>query len=144
MNSMKYLVLCLFLAACGGGGDSPPVAPVVPLAQVQTDFPTKSAAGSLRWEADGTTYSVIVAKNNWAAWVSVLSAPSVTQDGVLDMTNAETLLDDSLDQHTPANNDAAVRAYLARYVVPKLDAWIKANPTKIGPTRPVGSDPPSR
>lgn len=122
-------------SAPSGGASSPVVTPIeaVPLARVKTIPPTATIyPGDLRWSAQGITYVAAVVTAADVAWVAVYSVPTVSATGAAGTQVAafEVSLDDGLDSRGVLPTDESVRAYLQARIVPKLDAWMKANSSR--------------
>lgn len=122
-------------SAPSGGASSPGTTPIeaVPLARVKTIPPTATIyPGDLRWSAQGITYVAAVVTAADVAWVAVYSVPTVSATGAAGTQVAafEVSLDDGLDSRGVLPTDESVRAYLQTRIVPKLDAWLKANSSR--------------
>lgn len=107
-----------------------PPAQTIPLAVVHQLPPAVTiTAGDLRWSAQGVTYMVGIATNGDASWVAVWSVASSSSTGMAGapVSGVEVMLDSGFDLRGVQPDDAAIRAYLAAYVVPKLNTWMTAN-----------------
>lgn len=100
----------------------------VPLGTVVQSFPMTAKSGQTLWRAGGMTYTLVIGDVGSIQWVAIYSAPVAS--GYPQMATVEAMLDTALDLHTPAKDDAALRAYLQTYVVPKADAWMRANSSR--------------
>lgn len=77
------------------------------------------------------TYAVQIHDYGFAAGVALLSCSQVECFGQAQSWTFEVWLDNSLDLHPIFTaDDATLKAYLTKYIVPKLDAWIQANPSR--------------
>ena len=78
------------------------------------------------------TYMVGMATNGDAYWVAVWSVSSTSSAGMAgsQVAGVEAMLDGGFDLRGVQPDDASIRAYLAAYVVPKLNAWMAANSSR--------------
>ena len=88
-----------------------------------TDY--ANTEGNLVWTSSGIKYQVRVGLAFDAAFVGLTSTSNPAAQSPA--WQGEALLDDDLELHWPAGDDAAIRAYLAAYVLPELNTWLAAN-----------------
>lgn len=111
------------------GASAPTPTPQVPLGSVfHAGQGYTATVGDLHWTSGGITYVVSVQEYGFAEAVALMSCSAVECFGSVQSWTFEVYLDDALDMHWPVDTaDATLRTYLKTYVVPKLDAWLKAN-----------------
>ena len=103
-----------------------PAPSATPLAGVRVPRPGASPLyvpeGSLRWCAQGSCYAVVTSAVADVAFVSIFYCPANPCDPATGAWSIDSHLDDALDMHHPLG----LQQYVATYIVPPLDAWMRA------------------